>query len=400
MKVEISRRPSSWTLPVDSPEFRVSPRPLAFRQSDFDQKYDKATLIYDAFFVGPRCVLVCPPFENLGTAISGMRVRALPSGTGCDVQRFDLDQIALLWIEPPAGTTHVELTSSLAGATLPVSANEADAFTDKRVLLTMNKDNRPQWIADWIRYHRDVHGANAVLLYDNGSTAYPLSDLQAYLQHIDGIDRIVIVPWPFPWGVQGFDGAHWDSFYCQIGAINDARWRFLHGAKSVLSLDVDELVVSPGASAFELIEKSPQGFLRFFGQWVVGISDRDGRLSARQERGENVRHSDFQHTLRVYRRWQSHPKWWRLPLPRRLNRGEPKWGIAPQRCPASAQWTIHTVLGLETREPALQHVSYRHFREINTSWKYDRTRREAFDSRKHRLDNDLSAELATVRWDV
>ena len=44
--------------------------------------------------------------------------------------------------------------------------------------------------------------------------------------------------------------------------------------------------------------------------------------------------------------------------------------------------------------------SYRHFREINDGWKYQRMDRPAFDRARHEEDQLLQRYLAKVRWNV
>ncbi len=44
--------------------------------------------------------------------------------------------------------------------------------------------------------------------------------------------------------------------------------------------------------------------------------------------------------------------------------------------------------------------SYRHFREISDSWKYERMGREPFDPARHEADADLARHVAAVRWDL
>ncbi|WP_216075142.1 hypothetical protein, partial [Acinetobacter baumannii] len=81
-------------------------------------------------------------------------------------------------------------------------------------------------IQDWVRFSRDVHGADAVLIYDNGSTSYSLADLAGALGALDGIAVARVVSWPYKFGPQGFDAKRfWDSDYGQHGVWEHGRRR-------------------------------------------------------------------------------------------------------------------------------------------------------------------------------
>jgi hypothetical protein len=66
----------------------------------------------------------------------------------------------------------------------------------------------------------------------------------------------------------------------------------------------------------------------------------------------------------------------------------------PSRCPATAQWRIHDVLGMEADPLAAAGVTLRHFKAINTNWKIERWTPEVLDLDRHRLDEQLATWLA------
>src|SRR5690606_8950495 len=138
----------------------------------------------------------------------------------------------------------------------------------------LSQNNDLRWIADWVHFYARLHGADGVLVYDNASSAYSLADLQATLD--DAVSKAgaaggnfpaLAVAWPFPYGPQGgMAGAvngvetDWDSDFCQTGSLQHARHRFLRQARSVLNVDVDELVLGTGGrSVFEATEQSRSG---------------------------------------------------------------------------------------------------------------------------------------------
>jgi hypothetical protein len=369
-------------------------RPAAFRIGDFDREFDALTLFYDAFRAptGTHIVLLGPPLLNLRPLAEEMRAVALPSGASCGFHIRELDRHAQVWVEVPRGTERLALSGPLGTFEVAPRDNLGSRFAGRRVLLTLSKNNRPEWIADWVRYHRDIHGVDAVLFYDNASTRYAPEELAATITAIPGIEDAAVVAWPFKYGPQGLDAKRfWDSDFCQSGVFEHARWCFLAAARSVMNADIDELVVSTtGVSAFAAAERSRFGVIRYRGLWVPGIEGTTRVATDRQP----LRHREFQHVLapRRVRRW--------LVLSGYEDRCPPKWVVVPRRCPQHAQWSVHSFKNWLPSLPVTSAFGYRHFREINDNWKYDRSARPAFDPVRHVRDDALLANFARVKWDA
>ena len=138
--------------------------------------------------------------------------------------------------------------------------------------------------------------------------------------------------------------------------------------------DVDELVVSSDKrTAFEMAERSLAGMVRYFGLWVIGIEG----VSPPAPLGGTVRHRDFDMMLLPGK-----------PLSKCRGRNPstaapPKWTVVPSRLPSWAQWKVHTVGSWPPARIVSRRLCLRHFREIGTNWKYDRTQRDSFDPEKH-----------------
>ena len=393
-------RPSAFTVPrvdvvrpapVMLPDgvVREPTRPREHRGEDFDARYDATTLFYDAFRGRDgRAVLLGPPFLNLKPALAAMTVVAEPAGTACAFVIREWDRHGQVLVDVPDGTTHVALRSAIGTFRIAIAPSDVDLFAGRRVLFTLSKNNRLGWIQDWIRFARDIHGADAVLLYDNDSSHYRAEDLARAVGGVEGIAVARIVSWPFRYGPQGLDARRfWDSDYCQHGAWEHARRRFLEAAASAQNADVDEMVVSPdGGSVFEAAEDDPFGIVRYRGRWVVGIGE------PAEAPGAATRHTDFQTVLRAEMRRRLGI------LPRDVLACPAKWTLVPSRCPENAQWRVHTV----DRWPAALRMSarfgYRHFREISDNWKYARTRADRFDPALHEVDEVLRDHFAKVNW--
>ena len=151
---------------------------------------------------------------------------------------------------------------------MPVQPSDAKVFAGRKVLCTISKDNRLEWIADWAEFHVKAHGADAVLFYDNASTRYTTTDLLALFRSIPGLDAAVVVPWTYKFGPPGNRSKDWDSHHGQYVMLEHARRRFLVDAAAMVNLDVDELVVTDdGVSLFEHLARSAEGALIYPGRW-------------------------------------------------------------------------------------------------------------------------------------
>jgi tetratricopeptide (TPR) repeat protein len=271
----------------------------------------------------------------------------------CRHRLDQLNRVARIVVEPPAGTHGLSIGSRIGKIFVAPQPNVSDLFRGRRVLFTMSKNNELVWIKDWVQFHVTHHGCDGVLLYDNGSDRYSLSELSSELS--DSFPQLasLVIGWPFPYGV--FDGRSfpgyrlWDSNYCQLIMLEHARQRVLCSANSVLNLDVDELVLtSSGRSIFEIAEASLTGQVVFHGMWV-----ENRRKIGDRSRGSVPRHMDFYFISAA-----------------EGENTESKWAAVPARCPPDAQWYVHSIAGMAA-SPDLGEASLRHFKGINTNWTLD-----------------------------
>jgi hypothetical protein len=386
--------PNPTLLPQFTPLRRQSMRPLDARNADFDAQYDNETLFYDVFWATamphgqPEIVALGPPLHNLAAATQDLRVSNVADGAALPWRYQALDRHMQIRITAPHTVTALRFQSSLGDFTVQVPPRRPSLFDGKRVLMTMSKNNKLQWIVDWVRYHRDVHGVDAVLLYDNSSTAYSVGDLAAALAGIQGVVGGV-VPWPFKYGPQGMDAKRfWDADYCQHGVFEHARRQYLTGAHSVINADVDELVLSEdGASVCDAAANSWSGIVRYYGRWTIGCETQSAKA-----RTPGSRHKDFNVVLRpdIQRRYGL--------IPIDTNRCPAKWTVVPSRCPDTSQWRPHVIDRWPVARLWTNAFSYRHFRELSNGWKYQRGASVAFDPVLHEHDPHLAQAYNKVQW--
>lgn len=361
------------------------------REAGFDSKFDSETLFYEAVWSPERDAvrIIAPPLFNLKPSLAQSRFTdgAQSGALGFKVVNYDRQTQIFL---RKGGTDSVSLAGPIGNYVIPVVHPEHHLFAGRRAIFTLSKNNDLAWIKEWLEFYHRVHGANAVLIYDNNSSDYDAEDLMSTLSSISGIEVAVVVRWPFKHGPTGQGlKKHWDSNFSQLAMMEHARARFLARAKSVLNCDIDELVVSKGhGSIFEAVERSKSGVIAFYGDWVVGIQGvtREGSPS------EPLKFRDFRVTLKDCVDF-------RLALnPFQRTRCKAKWAVAPERMPAKARWHIHYIENwLASRLPS-KHFRFRHFREISRSWKYDRTRRDMFDPARHVEDPIMAEAFRRVGW--
>jgi len=97
---------------------------------------------------------------------------------------------------------------------------------------------------------------------------------------------------------EGGDQVIWDSDYAEYGVLEHARHRFLSTARAVVSLDIDELVLTKdGSSIFDIVQRSDTGHVRFDGRWIENATSTEPDPARR-------RHKHYSTTTRTSR-WRS-----------------------------------------------------------------------------------------------
>ena len=253
---------STWSILPGVKKRREPPRPVEFRQPGYEDVFDYDTFFYDVFrdASSRRIIAIGPPLHNfLGTF---EQIHVSDGARRLDKTIMLRDRNFQLWIDGARQVEEIVLWhEELTSPKLRITENRCALFDGKRVVVTLSKDNDLTWIADWARFYSVCHGADGVLLYDNGSQRYTIEEIREAILALSPSLAIEIVPWPFRFGARGGTHQRWDSDYCQYGALEHARHKYLRSAASVMSCDIDELVVSAsGKSIFEVTETKRRGY--------------------------------------------------------------------------------------------------------------------------------------------
>ncbi len=248
---------------------REAPRGVTVKADSFWDRYDSQTLIYDAIH--------CPQTKQVRLFLPRtLNFRALLAAA--TIQIDGTTQTRIRWrkwrhheVLTMSGIAKAEtLSVTLEDQTYEVPINKVDTgLSDLNCLYTLSKDNNLDWIKDWARFHVTHHGLEAVVIFDNGSTRYTPEELDAALLKVPGLKALRVVQAALPHGPLNADCTNRsDAKFLQVGMLNLARDRFLTHAKGWLTLDIDELLVSPtGDSIFDAVTSHRWGHLTFPGVW-------------------------------------------------------------------------------------------------------------------------------------
>lgn len=366
--VKLVVRPSPVVLPQKATK-RIPPRPKNQRQENYDDLFDDNTLFYDAVRVEGGVSLIGPPLLNLESAVVESRFYGA-AGEPHKPRHQIMDRTSVVRLNDCEVSDIVTMCSQDLTVSMSISKNFRDIFQGRNVLVTKSKDNRLNWISDWVKFHVEEQNIDAVLIYDNMSTEYGPEDVLEAIS-LPGIETAVVVHWPFKFGPQGgswngLRGAPWDSDFCEYGIMEHARQCFLGTASGVLNADIDELVMTEGSdTVFDVLAELGCGAVSFTGRWI--------ETAGRQ--GTSESYSDYSH------------------YDMRRDPTTAKWAIAPMEIRHATQWKTHTIAGVKMSEsPSTTH---RHFMGISSDWKFQRSTNRAI-TEHHQVDRELRQALDRV----
>lgn len=341
-----------------------------FRDNPDYEHFDATQLFYDCVLSpdGKSLRFTAPLFGSFWDVFrAGIRIDGEPVSRlkRVSIPRTSSPRCELVEVPWREGN---QLSFVIDGQSIPIAprGSAANAFKGRNALLCVSKNNDLSWIRDWAQFHANAHGADAVVLFDNGSDVYRLEDISACLAEVDGIDVSAVVRAPFEYGRQLKKPFKLNTKFFQVGMLNLARRDFLAQSRAVLSIDIDEMVMRGKNSIFDVACRSPFGMVSTRGKWVFPDPKLDLPLP---------------HNANVY-------------LPERYF-SQPKWCATPNGLLSRIGWDVHAVgarfEGLGRVWPRNEwHV---HCAGTTTSWKSW--------SRRFKKNNDLTfCEAVANQWDA
>lgn len=315
-------------------------------QDSFWDDYDNTTLIYDAVWFAPAGAVRIYTPKLLGFKPAMMAGRFLVDGQPVKLRLTQYRQYDMLTLLAPKSPESVVLRHEGHDFDIALSPAVHDRFAGRNVLYTRIRNDDLTWVRDWVLAHQRLHGADAVLIADNGSEAYTSEDIRAALSGIQGLAAADVVFAPHRNGARPNQAtASGLTKFQQSAYMNLARDRWLHRARAVLVGDVDEIVAPLGAQTiFDATAQSSFKFTRFDGVWRFQAPD-----------GGTPSHAA--HTL--------------TPEPERPCAS--KYCIVPDSFLGRRSWAVHSLQSLNRRViPASRKFRFYHCRSVSTAWKNTR----------------------------
>lgn len=287
-------------------------------------EYDFRTVFYDVFLLEDFRTVVAmgPPLLNLERAL-------LPATLNIDSRKVKFKtktrykQLSVLIARLPDKLVSFSSGGRLAEAEI-VFANGWNKTVrlhpatplHGNTIVTHQKDNKIQWIKDWANYYRSRFYIQNVVIYDNDSV-----NQREVIDSMAGI--ATVIPWPFPFGITDRSGNN----YCQVGAINHLKSRYVRNA-TIFHFDMDELLVLKTDKAKRAILSNRRvRFNSFFVPHIPGLRE-DYSFADFPKRYAQPRNGAYKHAVRSDTRgvmsvhhYVREPEFlWRL-LPRNVSRG-------------------------------------------------------------------------------
>ncbi len=340
---------------LDGTDLRLDlPPDFLTAEEDIESLYDWKTLWFDPIWTGRKLIVVAPSLLAFESAFTdgGLSLDGVP------VKPRSIDHhegLSTLTLDAPKRPSRLALSLSGRSFESGISdRSDEDFFAGKNTVLLKQKNNDLTWVRDFLYFHRKMHGLEAVLLFDNGSTAYSQQDLADAIAN-SGVERAMIVPAPMRYGTRAkrADGRYnWAGISLEFALLNIARRRFLRRARAVLQCDIDELFwCRGGRSIFDMTARHPLGFVHIPLRWCYCDDPENSRL-----------HVDHRFVRQN-------------PIP-----AAPKYCIKPSGPLFWADWETHKLRGLGMRPWQMtKRAGAWHMRMLTTNWRPFQSRLEVPD---------------------
>lgn len=188
------------------------------------------------------------------------------------------------------GTRHALRARLEPGAPIDVSAQERDVFAGKRTIVAIRNGETREALYEWLRYHATRHGAEAALIVDRSAAAETgfadgletdlpvmLVTADRPLGRPDGPDLREPLTAPAAPRRDKLPVNAWHAPFFEHGVVDHLRERFLESARSVVFLNIADLLLPEERSVFERGEANPGRYVALKGVEAYPWRLRQGR---------------------------------------------------------------------------------------------------------------------------
>ena len=345
-------------LPETGPVRRYT-RPPARQSDGYRAAFDQRTLIYDVWIEDGFLKMLCPRLLNLWPILKNGLVAGDKS---IRPRRRRFLRYEVLSIPLPDQPIRIEL-GDWSAPIIPSGVPRA-RFAGRNLLIAVSRNNALDWIGNWAEAHARGHGANAVILFDNGSDQYVPEEISDTLSGISGLVDHLVLSAPVPYGPPGgTKKLEVPPRFFQTAMLNLVRLHYGARARGVLSLDIDEIMRPSRVSVYDMAKNSHSGQVAFRGRWCYASASQPT--------------SQFAHTRAVSAQKPCGPK----------------WCVVPGSLSGRFNWTVHRLGGPLHQLSMQKRPMFWHCFQTSTSWKKDRTSTH----KKAAPDPDLIADWQRLR---
>ena len=337
---------NSMAIPSNYDLVREPPRLPEEGRTRYFSTFDFQSVFYDVFLNDDQILAIGPPYRNLKEWLAGSRMEldGNPIEDAGRVQWNEFDRMSRTVFAVEHNLGHpTELVLSFGDLELRsgIGSSFVSDFKGSNLLVTMNRNNPLVNIRDWLEFNVLNNGIDAAVIFDNRSNIYSSHELLGELRSIEGLEKLVIVEWPHPYGAVS---PHWDSDYGQYAAWEVARQRFARESQSMMICDIDELIIADdGRPAFHHALESSSGICYFHSREILPIPCADIDDEAQR------RHLHFGYY---------HPE---------AELALPKYVVIPRHLGQDQQLKVHAVSGANSVQERAGLL--RHFRGLHLNWR-------------------------------
>lgn len=336
---------------VNNLERRENFKGSSLTKKELMKQYDYDTLIYNVFlsYNNKKLVIIGPPLFNFYDKFFPMHFEGF--GMNFKIQKDKNERYS--FVEHPF---FFKILIPLKDYRVKDMNNISFIFKNKeqidieipknnykcknRILITTQKDNKIEWIKDWISHYKKRYNIDNIVIFDNNSDNTSILCKQINTNNID------VIPYKYNYGVT----KNHNTGFFQNSNFEIAKLQFCRNNVVFFNFDIDELLQIIPTKLNTLIEKN-NGSVNFnFKEWRVPMT-----IDA--NKNQNYSFKNFKY---------------------KNNKPSP-YGYATKYV-ATIQDNEKTKLGIHfatsNKKQTYLDDHFLHYSGINTNWKHNRTNLE------------------------